>query len=61
MKDLIFLLITLGLICAGMMFAQDLYRGEEAEVNREWKRERFPAPQSPSSPSPSPSPTVTSP
>lgn len=59
MKDLIFLLITLGLICGGMMFAQDLYRGEEAEVNREWKRERFPASQI--SPSPSPTPSVVNP
>jgi hypothetical protein len=37
-KDLVFLLITLGLITFGMMAVQNGYQGEEAEKARQWER-----------------------
>lgn len=57
MKDLVFLMITLGLIAFGMMAAQNQYRGEEAEKNRQWERARYYKDPT-QSPSPSPSPSL---
>ena len=56
MKDLVFLLITLGLIMVAMMFAQDRYYPQEAETTKQWRQERH-LPE-PTSPSPSASPTM---
>lgn len=54
MKDLVFLLLTLGVIMFAMMFAQSQYYSREEEVNRQWKRDRhFPTN------SPTPTPTTT--
>lgn len=41
MKDLIFLLITLGLIAFAMMAAQGLYRQERTEETRVWEQRRY--------------------
>lgn len=57
MKDLVFLMIVLGLITFGMMAAQKYYRGEEAEKNRKWERARY-YKEPTSSPTPSPTATV---
>ncbi|MCA9775775.1 MAG: hypothetical protein KC800_03630 [Candidatus Eremiobacteraeota bacterium] len=56
MKDLVFLLITLGFIMLAMMFAQDRYYSLESETTRQWEKERHL--QAPVSPSPSASPTA---
>lgn len=61
MKDLAFLMITLGLIMVAMMAAQSTYRGQEAEKNRQWNRDRYQGPYTPPkpktvSPTPTPSP-----
>lgn len=62
MKDLIFLLVTLGLITFAMVFAQQRQRAEEAEKTRQWEQQRLNKPGSsrrPSYPPPyaTPSPT----
>jgi hypothetical protein len=59
LKDLVFLLITLGFIMLAMMFAQDRYYTQEAETNRQWRQQRH-LPE-PVSPSPSASPTALEP
>jgi len=56
MKDLTFLLITLGLITFGMMAAQKHYYGEEEKKNVEYKTQRYGI-----SPTASPSATPTPP
>ena len=55
MKDLVFLLMTLGLITFAMMAAQSRYRSQESETNRHWEQERF---HRSSQPSPSPTPSI---
>jgi hypothetical protein len=58
MKDLAFLLITLGLITFGMFLAQQQYRGEEKKKTETWTRERYQVQVTPSasvSPTPTPS------
>lgn len=54
MKDLIFLLITLGLIAFAMMAAQGMYRREESQNTRQWEQHRF---GRTSAPAPSTTPT----
>lgn len=53
MKDLVFLLITLGLITFAMMAAQSMYRGQETQENQQWQQERY---GRVATPSPSPKP-----
>jgi hypothetical protein len=40
LKDLAFLMITLGLIMFAMMFAQKQYYSQEADVNQQWEKDR---------------------
>lgn len=54
MKDLAVMMITLGLIMFAMMFAQQRYYSQEAEVNQKWQQERHFRPATPS-----PTPSVT--
>lgn len=59
MKDLIFLLLTLGFITFAMIAAQGTYRGQEAEKAKEWERQRLSgkgAPTTRATPTPTPAP-----
>ena len=63
MKDLMFLLIVLGLITFGMIVTQGQYRGEERDKTQKWQRETYGDPkkaEKTKSPSPSPTPKAES-
>lgn len=62
MKDLMFLLIVLGLITFGMIATQGQYRGEERDKTQQWERQTYGEERQRKrkiKKSPSPTPTVT--